>query len=219
MDTRINLMLLCLLAGTAIAEMNTPARDYRVVNFDNGITSTLLEIGTTSVTFSVECAPDTTVPDKVVVLGKLNMDWDAWNFWGEMDVIQTQGLFIVEYPYEWVLPLEPNVTMFAQKAFFSLQIFISDEDWEATWGADGYGTNGVVSSPINAQFTETKEDRIMMVSSPNREDKLRMRNEELRIGEEELEVEKQETSNRLWLYLTILPCILAILYLMRKKRE
>jgi len=151
------------------------------------------------------------------------MDWETWNFWGEMDVVQTQGIYIVEYLYKWFPPndwdppLEPEATMFAKKAFFSLQRSVEPEDWERVWGLEGYGQKGTVEPPINAPFTETKEDR---VTGPplSREDKLRIGKEELSIGDEELGIEKQETPNRLWLYLAVLPFILAILYLMRKKK-
>jgi len=210
-------MLLYLLAGTAIAEANTPARDYKTVNFDNGITSRILEIGTTSVTFSVECSFGVDVPAKLDLIGKLNMDWETWNFWGEMNVIPKDGCATVEYRYSRFSDSEPEATMFSQKAFFSLQRSVEPEDWERVWGLEGYGQKGTVEPPINAPFTEAKEDRVT-ASPPNNEDNLRMRNEELSTGDdEELEAEKQEKTNRLWLYLAILPFILTILYLIRKR--
>jgi len=60
--------------------------------------------------------------------------------------------------------------------------------------------------------TEDQEGETQ-VSSSNREGEAK-----LEIRNEELGIEKQETPNRLWLYLAVLPFILAIIYLMRKKK-
>ena len=166
MNTRIKLMLLCLFVNTITAEADVPTRDYKTVNFDNGITSRILEIGATSVTFSVESSLGVTIPDKVVMVGKLNMDWEAWNFWGEMKVVQKDGRATVEYRYSRFSDLEPEATMFAQKAFFSVQIFVSDEEWERTWGADGYGKEGIIEPPINAPPVATTELEIQGKNFP-----------------------------------------------------
>ena len=217
-------MLLCLLSvGTAIAKTDAPKRDYKTVNFDNGIISRVLEIGTTSVTFAVECTPSTVVPQKLVLIGKLNLDWDAWNFWGEMEVVQTQGMYIVEYPYDWFLndwdpPIEPDATMFATKAFFSLQKFTSDEEWEKTWGADGYGTNGVISPPLNVSVAVTAGAMVqdagqgeVQVLKPSREGKSEIRNDKL-------EVQEPVEASHFWLYFVLALCAFcAVLYSLRKK--
>jgi len=39
-------------------ETNTPARDYTMIDVDNGLTSTMSDVGTTSFTFSVEWTLD-----------------------------------------------------------------------------------------------------------------------------------------------------------------
>jgi len=240
-------ILQCLLfASTAIAETDTPARDYRMVNFDNGITSTMLEIGKTSLTFSVEWSIDTDVSGGTMFLiGKLNAETECWSFLGEL-VIDPDCYMATVYGEEYVkrrllevdlvkrkvvvgilydhLPwsyFETESSMFTQKAFFSVQKSVgSEEEWEATWGADGWATNGVVEAGINAPPVKAKQDVAQTPLpadrhvSPKREgeEKLEMRNEELGI-------EKQKEMNRLWLYLAILPFILAILYLIRKKKE
>jgi len=59
-----------------------------------------------------------------------------------------------------------------------------------------------------------EQEGVAQVSSSTREGE-----EKLGIGDKESRIEKQETPNRLWLYLTILPCILVILYLMWRKKE
>jgi len=84
-------MLLCLLTNTATAETNTLSRDYRMVNLDNGVTSTLLEVGTTSVTFAVDWLLESPVPEKLMLLGKRDMEDEWWSFLGEVEVLQKQG--------------------------------------------------------------------------------------------------------------------------------
>ena len=107
---------------------------------------------------------------------------------------------------------------FAWKAVFSIQRLIeSEEEWEMTWGTKGYGINNVAKTDMSALPAEANQNVAQVSLSanrqvfPNREEKLEMRSEEL-------EIEKEKT-NRFWLYLAILPLILAILYLMRRKKE
>jgi len=152
-----------------------------------------------------------------MLIGKLNMDWDAWNFWGEMDVVQTQGMAIVEYPYEWALPLEPNITMFAQKAFFSLQILVSDEEWKRTWEADGYGKNGTIEPPLNAPpvvITETadqEQNSTVKGESPRSAD---IKSEQGKISEDETNI---SSPNYWWLCLGIVLLLIAVFYVVRRK--
>ena len=206
-----------LLASATIAEASAPARDYKTINFDNGITSRVLEVGSTSVTFSVEWSLDIAIPANLMVIGKLNMVWKSWSFWGEVDVAQNQGRTTVEYLYAQFPPLEPAATRFAQKAFFSIQMPIrSEEEWDTTWGADGWATNGVVEPPLNAPTVEAQQDEgRAQASSPSREKKIGTRN--TAVTDTDDEENQREKASHLWLYVGIILVIGAGFYFLRKR--
>ena len=212
------LILLCLFVGTATVGANVPVRDYRVVNFDNGITTKLIEIGTTSVTFSVECSLGTDIPAKLDLIGKLNMDWETWNFWGEMKVVQKDGYATAEYRYSRFSDLEPEATMFAQKAFFSLQMSVEPEDWERVWGLEGYGQKGTVEPPIKASpvvitETEVQEQNLTVKDETSRRSGIK--GEQGGVTENEANV---SSPNYWWLCLGIVLLLSAVFYFVRRRR-
>ena len=101
--------------------MTTPARDYTMVDVGNGLTSKLLEIGTTSFTFSVEWPLDMKFETGMLDLfGKLNSD----SGWSPLtDVVRvdpSKGNATFEIPYNWLIwhHFESERTKFEQKAFF-----------------------------------------------------------------------------------------------------
>ena len=201
------------------ATSDVPIRDYRTVNFDNGITSRVIEVGTTSVTFSVEWTLDTDIPTDLMLIGKMDIEETVWDFLGQEEVVQTEGKAIVEHLYTRFPVLEPVATLYAQKAFFSLQMLVgSEEEWETTWGADGWATNGVVEPPINAPppvagVPEDKQGRVES-SSPSHQGKSGIRNEKLETEEQQAKA----SPSHFWLYAGIALCVLcAIFYFLRRK--
>ena len=139
---------------------NTPARNYSMVNFGNEFTSTLLDVGTTSFTFSVEWSPDIETPGKLDLIGKLlsggtrgwnplyELDLDLSNreelervvdgsmdsrFPKEIDIAQRKAIFEVQYNVIVWCYLEPENAYFLEKAFFSVQLPVSPEDWDSIY--------------------------------------------------------------------------------------
>ena len=138
---------------------NTPTRNYSMVNFGNGLTSTLLEVGTTSITFSVEWSPEMETPGALDLIGKLHSGARRWNFLYELDInlsnraevervvgdsmgsrfpkeidiAQRKAIFELQYNVIAWCYLEPEKTYFSEKAFFSVQLPVSPEDWDSVY--------------------------------------------------------------------------------------
>jgi len=92
----------------------------------------------------------------------------------------------------------------------------TEDEEESSVDESGEEPLVVVSTEVQAveqvpPVATAEQEGVAQVSPSNRE-----REEKLGIGDKESRIEKQETPNRLWL--AILPFILAILYLMRKKK-
>jgi len=102
-QTIIILILLCSLAHVATTKGDAPARDYTMVNMDNGLTSTILDIGATSFTFRVEWSGKLEIPgDKwLFLMGKLDLA-SVWSFMTGIEVDPTQGEATIELPYNWL---------------------------------------------------------------------------------------------------------------------
>jgi len=202
-----------LLAITAIANENTPAREYTMVNMDNGLTSTMSDIGTTSFTFTVEWSYDLEIPgDKwLFLMGRLDLR-DVWSFMAGIEVDPTQRKTTFEIPYCW-LPEEyyDFERAFEGKAFFHISVPPPDDTgWIGPRPEEKEETQGNAETEQGEAQVLLSADRQVLTSREG-EEKLGIRNEELGI-------EKQEPTNRLWLYLAVLPFILAVLYLMRRKK-
>ena len=137
-----------------------PARDYSMVNFGSSLTSTLLDVGTTSFTFSVEWSPDIETPGNLDLIGKLlSGGTQGWNFlYGldldlsnreelervvdgsmdsrfpkELDIAQRKAIFEIQYNVIVWCYLERSKTLFLEKAFFSVQRSVSEEDWDSVY--------------------------------------------------------------------------------------
>ena len=143
---------------------NAPARNYSTVNFGNGLTCTLLEVGTTSIIFSVEWSPDIETPGTLNLIGKLHSELRGWDFLYELDldlsnreelervvdgsmdsrfpkeidIAQRKAIFEVQYNVIVWCYLEPSRTLFWEKAFFSVQLPVSPEDWDSVYERDEY---------------------------------------------------------------------------------
>jgi hypothetical protein len=122
-----------------MGEANKPARDYKMVDVQNGLTYKLLEIGTTSLTFAVEWPLDMDIPSRQLNLyGKFHMD-SEWSGQLTMEIDPASGEAIFEIKYEsfpWYYP-EPEKTKFEQKAFFCFAPTPPDGmGWDGTWPDD-----------------------------------------------------------------------------------
>ncbi|MCL2105153.1 MAG: hypothetical protein FWH21_08925 [Kiritimatiellaeota bacterium] len=83
-----------------LSETNKPTRDYKMVDMQNGLTTTMLNIGTTSFAFSVEWSHNLEIPgDKWLYLfGKRHVDaW--WNLVMCIEVDPTERKATFEIPY------------------------------------------------------------------------------------------------------------------------
>jgi len=139
-QTIIILILLCSLAHTATAKGDVPARDYTMIDVGNGLTSKLLDIGTTSFTFSVEWPLDMKFETGIFFLyGSFDKSDPWWHPVADVRVDPSQGKATFEIPYNWLLwyHVEPERTKFKQKAFFHFGVVDpNDTGWDGTWPDD-----------------------------------------------------------------------------------
>ena len=149
-------LLLCLLAvctivlilkqKTVLGGMHKPV--ITMVNFPTGITNTLLKVGATSFTFSVEWPPNMNIPRQLTLYGKLQPDSDGWDSLEELEidpvkkrsvalllgeqwnssfpveVYTSQNKAIFEIPYDtlfWNYMGEEKKEAMKKQAFFSVQ--------------------------------------------------------------------------------------------------
>jgi len=223
-------LCLCIVPFCGLSE--TPARDYTMVPFPNGPTSTMLEIGTTSFTFVIEWASDISTLGKLDLVGKLDLDSDAWSALIELDldsanktdsfvdwhsrfptnVDQDQKKATFEILYDeipWYY-MEETKSDFAQRAFFSVNFSVSEEDWRKVYWNNDMEEEGGESLPVATAEVGVQDGKVKM-SSTNREDELGTRDKELGI-------EDGNKASRLWLCLGILFGMLCtVLYFVRKK--
>ena len=240
MNTQIKLMLLCLLTGTATARTNTSAtHDYTMVSFSDRLTCTLLEVGTTSLTFSVEWSPNVGTLGKLDLIGRLYPEtrgwsglheldlnpanraglversggFDGWDsrFPKEIDLAQRKAVFEVQYAAIPWYHMEIVKADFLQKAIFSVNFSVSEEDWDSVYWGDYKDDDKASPVTITEAMVQDAEQGGVQVLKLSREKKSGMMNAEL-------EVETQEAPNRLWLYVGIAFCALcAIFYFLRRK--
>ena len=225
--------LLCLIISTVIAQetADTPKRDYTMINFNSDLTCTLLEIGTTSLTFSVVWSPEMGTPRTLDLIGKLHPETRYWGGLYELELDQTQSAFanygwssrfpkevdfsqrkaIFEVQYR-VIPwyhMKPESEKFAQKAIFSVNFSVSEENWRKIyWGenweeeerklsvatAEAEVQGGEKTSPSQGKFA--KQDGVV-------------------VGQKKSE--NKSNPNRLWLYAGILLLVCVGFYVLRRK--
>jgi len=219
---------LCLFATCTTAE-ETPARNYAFVDVKNGLTCTLLNVGTTSFVFSVEWSPDIELHKGIIsLMGNFEADTPWWSNLLDLDlnpanrvghyasdrwrlrfpveggIAYGKATFEVLYDelpwYYW----EDDKAKLEQQAFF--YVIVPDPD------DLGWVPSQEEREELRA-FEETKRKQgKAQTSPPSHEEKA-----ELGIENEELEVEKQETPNRLWLYTALAFFLFVMFYLVRRK--
>jgi len=127
------LVLLCLGVCCAVVLMpkrrtiseDTPKLKITMVNFTNGLTSTLLDVGTTSFLFSVEWPLDMKLPIKLDLISKLNLNADVWHRASELELDPLKQKSVYEsVGYEWDSRFPVTVDLAQRKAIFEFQF-----DW------------------------------------------------------------------------------------------
>ena len=134
----------------------TSTRDYVMVNYDTGLTSTMLDIGKTSFTFVVEWSPNTNTPWRLDLLSRLLPETRGWGGLLELELDFAKSVFkdegwcfrypikfdptqrkaVFEIPYRAVIwnVWDREREMFEQRAFFTVQwVVFSEEEWESKY--------------------------------------------------------------------------------------
>ncbi|MCL1921582.1 MAG: hypothetical protein FWG50_11025 [Kiritimatiellaeota bacterium] len=127
---------LCLLAS-AMTAAEQPTRDYTMVDLHNRLTTKLLDVGATSITFSVEWPLDIELPEGwFFLMGKLDIKKRGWHYLECLEVDPTQGKATFEVPYtqlSWSYWEE--FKDYQKKAFFAVRVpFFSDFPWDKDKG-------------------------------------------------------------------------------------
>jgi len=210
-----------------------PTRDYTMVDLHNRLTTKLLDVGTTSITFSVEWPLDVEIDyGWFYLMGKIDIERRGWDFLETLDADQAQGKTTYEVQYadlSWNYPEDDKVD-FTAKAFFAVRIPIeSDSPYgpskgkyeeddetdvqEGWWLREG---NSLSAATANAEVQDAQQDTAQTSLSSRRGKQLGVRNEESGM-EGERPREPNAPAGR-WLYLAILPLALAALWLMRRRK-
>jgi len=236
MKTRyILLTSFCLLAYATRAEDKTLARDYTLVDLNNRLTTKLLNVGTTSITFSVEWPLDIEIDyGWLYLIGKLDIEKRGWCELKVLDVDPAQGnttfeILYNDIPWYYSENFKPN---FEKKAFFAIRIpFSQNSPWGPSGGRyeeddetdvfEGWWLNDTpTATTTEAQDAEqsgvqtspsatTPADRQAQQTSPHLG--------RLETTDDELGVEEPNETNRLWLFAGIIFCLYAICHFLRKK--
>jgi hypothetical protein len=121
-------MPLCCLAETG----KTPAHDYKMVAFNNGLTAELIVIGPTSITFSVERSLDLERDEVtwVSLVGKLDIEKKGWYQLTNLDFEQLHGKATFEIPYSQLLwyDVDEYKSAFQERAWFALLLPFDQKD-------------------------------------------------------------------------------------------
>ena len=223
---------LCLFA-TCVTAKEKLTRNYATTNLDERLAVTMLDVGTTSFTFSVEWSPDVEFPERqLYLMSKLDTKepyWDAIAVLYIDPIDRTEdsphehyskipvesGLAhrkaVFEIPDDSFPGLYIEEMTLASKITFSVTIpdpnFTGLESIEAEVRAAALAVATAEAEVKNAEHAETQ-----VLSMPSREKQLEKSNEEL-------EMEDPAKANNVWLYLLVSFCaICVVLYVLRKKR-
>ena len=234
-DTMKNLLLItfCLLASALTAQetTGTPKRDYAMVNFNSDLTCKLLEIGTTSLTFSVEWSPDRGTPGLLDIIGKLYPETRGWsvlyeidvnqdnreffsgNGWDsrfpkEVDLAQRKAIFEVQYRVFWWNRWQKEREQFSKWALFSVNFSIPEENRDSVYWKENKEEEK--KPPVATAKTEVQEGEKTSSSQG------KVAKQDGVVVEQE-KSENESNPNRLWLYAGILLLICAGFYVLRRK--
>jgi len=188
-------------------ETNKPVRDYKMVDMQNGLTTTMLDIGKTSVTFSVEWQRDTEIPTGTLYLFyKLDLR-DGWSWARELVLDPTaregDGSGVSRFPVEYD-PVQ-------RKAVFEIQYNVLVKYHREKEKFEKQAFFQVSVAPLGDTGWLPSQEEI-------KEELAKLRKEREGGAKEELKMEVERKSNYLWLYAGILIGILcAVSYFLRRK--
>ena len=224
------LIALYLSAICATVEANTLARDYTMVDLHNRLTTKMIDVGTTSITISVEWPLDIEIESRWLdLMGKWDIKKRGWDSLADIDFDKTQGKVVVEILYD-EMPWSYHEDMklkYEKKAFFAVRIPIpQDSPWGPFRGKyeadDEVGDKVEEAPPTDTAGTEAPpaEKDVAQVSPPppsNRNETTDIVKPTIADTYNESEP-PEEKPNRLWLYLVLPLSVLgAVVYFMRKK--
>jgi len=217
-----------------------------MINFDTGLTTTILEVGTTSFTFVVEWKPDVDTQRTLTLMGRLlpeTRGWsglheldlnpanradlaersggfDGWDsrFPKEIDLDNRKAIFEVQYSIiEWCDP-ETGEIYFSRRAFFSVQWSVeSEEEWWNVYGSEENENFGVTAYELG--IVKRTESRTQEQESDEKQTPI-TNDETLNIVvvEDEQENATASSPNRLWFYAALALLLSAVFYFVRRKK-
>jgi len=210
-----------------------------MVDLGNGLITQLIDVGTTSITFSVEWTPKVEIDHRwLSLMGKPDIEERGWHFLIELDVdyTQSQGKVTYEVLYDeifWTPPEYAEVFKgFEKKGFFAVRIPVPpdtffgvargkyEEDDEMDVMEGWWLNDTPTATTTEAQDAEqsgvqtspsatTPADRQAQQTSPHHLGGLET--------DEELGVEEPQETNSLWLFAGIIFCLYAICHFLRKR--
>jgi len=209
---------------------NKPVRNFTMVDMQNGLTPTLLSVGPTSFTFSVEWTPDVKFPEEQLYLMSKPDAETPW--WSVIAVLYLNpankvGIYVDDcFPVEggiahgkatfevldqYIPSLYREESNFAEKAFFSVEI--PDPNYT---GLEELEKELRAMTPEELREYDKRLEESLKAPMPAAEATAsptsRMENQD------DGQSEGQKKTNRLWLYLGILLGVFCIaFYCVRKK--
>jgi len=198
-----------------------------MVDLNNRLTTKLIDVGTTSMVIYVEWPLDIEIPHGwFYLVGKLDIKKRGWHDQTFLEVDHAQGKATFDIPYTQLSWTDPDHAEkfkdFEKKAFFAIRIpgevHLPSGVAEGKYEEDDEIDEIAGKPPVAKTETEIQQGEVKP-SSPSREREEQIGNRNDELGEEKLQAEPQENTSSHWLYLVILPCVLALLYLMRKKKQ
>ena len=235
------LLTSCLLTGTMTAETE-PTRDYTMVDLRNGLTTKLLDVGTTSIVFSVKWPLDMEIKMGYLwLMGKFDSEVRGWcplkrletdpeyrveaiSTCGPIEIDPARGEAVFEVLYDetpWYYRKEEKEKL-EKKAFFAVRVPVfRDGPIDTNRGLyeeddeEDEEDEELLDPAEAAPATEANGNQVVATASPpNPEEQL-----EIRDGESGTDTEPPQAPNRRWVYVGIaLFALCTISYFLRKKR-
>ena len=236
---------LCLFITGATAD-GKPARDYTTVNLDDRLTVTMLNVGTTSFTFSVEWSPDVEFPEGVLnLMSKLDTKEPWWDNAVGLFINPTDRAGDHSNEYYSRFPVEGGFTH--GKAIFEILDGTFPDLYQEEMALASKITFSVTIPDPNFTGLEGIEEKLRKMTPDELQEFTKQLDEELKapiksITEQVTTVEDGQSGavppepphpgkvegerprepnapvGHAWLYLAILPLVLAALWLLRRRK-
>ena len=205
-----------------------------MIPFPNGPTCTMLEVGTTSITFSVEWPLDIGPYGTFDLIGKYDSESEDWNGLIQLDPnpAKRTGVYLETDDWYSRFPIKGGVPQ--KKAIF--EVLYADMPWY--YIDDDCPTNPVYS--VNYDVSEKDWRKVYWKDYKGEDDERHVDTTRVTVQgsnaassspvkkpiavqdgtvEQDSQDEAVSAPNRLWLYLSGLPVVLAALYFVRRKRQ